>query len=64
MIQECSGGDDAEDEEIDLNGFLDSLWIKNAMLDKNINMDDVHFAIEHSYKGEISCIYSDLILIN
>jgi DNA-directed RNA polymerase II subunit RPB1 len=22
-------------------------------------MDDVHFAIEHSYKGEISCIYSD-----
>ena len=29
------------------------------MLDKNINMDDVHFAIEHSYKGEVSCIYSD-----
>ena len=22
-------------------------------------MDDVHFALEHSFKGEISCIYSD-----
>ena len=30
-----------------------------AMLDKNISMDDVHFAMEHSYKGEMSCIYSD-----
>jgi len=42
-----------------------SKWIirfemdRDSMLDKNINMDDVHFAIEHSYKGEISCVYSD-----
>ena len=32
---------------------------KEAMLDKNITMDDIHFAVSHSYKGEISCIYSD-----
>ena len=29
------------------------------MLDKNINMDDVHFAIQHSYKEDITCVYSD-----
>jgi DNA-directed RNA polymerase II subunit RPB1 len=58
MLQECSN---SEPEE----GGEKSKWVlrfildKEAMLDKNINMDDVHFAIEHSYKGEISCIYSD-----
>jgi DNA-directed RNA polymerase II subunit RPB1 len=42
-----------------------SKWIirfeldKTAMLDKNINMDDVHFAIEQNFKNEVSCIYSD-----
>ncbi len=42
-----------------------SKWIirfeldKASMLDKNINMDDVHFAIEHSFKNEVSCVYSD-----
>ena len=42
-----------------------SKWIirfeldRESMLDKNINMDDVHFAIKHSHKDEISCIYSD-----
>ena len=42
-----------------------SKWIirfeldKTAMLDKNINMDDVHFAIEQSFKNEVSCVYSD-----
>ena len=29
------------------------------MLDKNITMDDVHFAINNGYNEEISCIYSD-----
>jgi len=29
-------------------------------LDKNITMDDIHFAVKHSYYGnEINCIYSD-----
>lgn len=29
------------------------------MLDKNITMDDVHFAINNGYNEEISCVYSD-----
>ena len=32
---------------------------KIAMLEKNITMDDVNFAIKNSYKDDVSCIYSD-----
>jgi len=31
----------------------------NVMLDKNINMNDVYYAIQNSYADKISCIYSD-----
>ena len=33
--------------------------IKEEMMDRNINMDDIHFAIKNSYKSSIQCIYSD-----
>ena len=42
-----------------------SKWIirfsfdKIAMLEKNITMDDVNFAIKNSYKDDVSCVYSD-----
>jgi DNA-directed RNA polymerase beta' subunit len=61
LISECVGASDFNEEEDDTK----SKWIirfeldREAMLDKNINMDDVHFAIQHSHKDEISCIYSD-----
>ena len=32
---------------------------KEAMLEKDISMDDIHFAIQYGYKTEASCIYSD-----
>jgi DNA-directed RNA polymerase II subunit RPB1 len=56
MMEEC-GMEEAEENfskwiiRIELN--------KEEMLDKNINMDDVHFAIRNSYKNGIKCIYSD-----
>jgi DNA-directed RNA polymerase II subunit RPB1 len=34
------------------------------MLDKNITMDDIHFAINAVYGQEISCIYSDFNMEN
>ena len=61
LISECAGASDFNEEEDDTK----SKWIirfeldRESMLDKNINMDDVHFAIQHSHKDEISCIYSD-----
>ena len=35
--------------------------IMNAeiMLDKNISMDDINFAITNTYKDDVSCLYSD-----
>jgi DNA-directed RNA polymerase II subunit RPB1 len=32
---------------------------KNAMLEKNITMDDVNFAVKNSYKDDVSCVYTD-----
>jgi len=61
LINECAGNTDFNEEDDNDK----SKWIirfeldREAMLDKNINMDDVHFAIQHSYKDEISCVYSD-----
>jgi len=59
MIEECL-------ENPDSNQPQKSKWIirmeidKEILLDKNITMDDIHFAIKNSYYGnEINCIYSD-----
>jgi DNA-directed RNA polymerase II subunit RPB1 len=30
-----------------------------ALLDKNITMDDIHFTISNSYSNDIKCVYSD-----
>jgi len=42
-----------------------SKWIirfelsREAMLEKNISMGDIHFAIKHSYKDGVECIYTN-----
>ena len=61
LINECAGVPDFNEDDDDTR----SKWIirfeldRESMLDKNISMDDVHFAIQHSHKDEISCIYTD-----
>ena len=59
MIKECND----EDEDIEI---VKSKWIirmemdAELLLDKNITMDDIHFAIKNSYYGnDITCVYSD-----
>lgn len=32
---------------------------KEAMLDKNITMDDINFAISNVYEDIVHCVYSD-----
>tara|TARA_A100001015_G_scaffold313592_1_gene421170 strand:- start:59 stop:4576 length:4518 start_codon:yes stop_codon:yes gene_type:complete len=57
MVDECSGVIAAQKQK--------SKWIlrfiidKEILLEKNITMDDIHFAIKNSYKDEISCVFSD-----
>jgi DNA-directed RNA polymerase II subunit RPB1 len=61
MIEECLEG--ASSGMPDQNEK--SKWIirmemdPEIMLEKNITMDDVNFALNNSYKEEISCVYSD-----
>jgi len=58
MVQDCQS-EEMDDTEIKSKWIIRFVLDKEAMLDKNINMDDIHFAVSHSYKGELSCIYSD-----
>jgi DNA-directed RNA polymerase II subunit RPB1 len=57
LIDECAGTDSDESEK--------SKWIVRmelnieAMLDRNITMDDIHFALKNAYNDDISCAYSD-----
>jgi len=61
LIKECQG-----DEFKDAAPNAKSKWIirielnKEAMLDKHISMDDIHFAVSNSYNKNISCVYADL----
>jgi len=63
MLNECAGIDVAEADPNDSSGR--SKWIirmimsREAMLDKRITMDDVHFAIKNSHGDDVSCIYAD-----
>jgi DNA-directed RNA polymerase beta' subunit len=60
MVEECMENSD------DINHPQVSKWVvrmemdPETMLDKNITMDDIHFAIKNSHYGnDIHCVYSD-----
>jgi DNA-directed RNA polymerase II subunit RPB1 len=64
MIDECSGANDEEEGgEVEDDGK--SKWVirltmnTEEMLDRNITMDDVHFAITNAYTDQVSCTFSD-----
>jgi DNA-directed RNA polymerase II subunit RPB1 len=58
MLNDCNGQET-------VNAKDKSKWIirmeldKESMLDKNISMDDINYAINNSYNKEVSCVYSD-----
>ena len=59
MIDECSG-EKASDAEQPKSKWIVRIEMDNeVLLDKNITMDDIHFAITNSHSDEISCVYSD-----
>ena len=59
MIDECMGEDNLTD------GSEKSKWVirmeldPTVMLEKNITMDDINFALSNGYGEDISCVYSD-----
>ena len=59
LIESCNGIETSEEDNEKSKWIIRFELDREAMLDKNISMDDINFALSHSYKGEISCIYSD-----
>ena len=63
IIEECneSSADvlDVEHNQQKSRWVIRITFNAEILLEKNITMDDIHFAINNSYGDEISCIYSD-----
>jgi len=58
MMKECA--DVTEDTEKQKSKWIIRFVLdKNNMLDKNISMDDINFAISSGYKDEVECVFSD-----
>jgi len=58
MMDDCASA-------VETRSVKKSKWIvriefdRESMLDRNITMDDVHFAIKNAYTNEVECVYSD-----
>jgi DNA-directed RNA polymerase beta' subunit len=61
MVDECSGTvTDDKTKKIDRTKWIIRMEMDpEVMLEKNITMDDVNFALVNSYGSEIVCVYSD-----
>ena len=62
LMQECAeaNSDDTQKSKWIIRMEMDS----EVLLDKNITMDDIHFAITNSYNNDVSCVYSDYNMNN
>ncbi len=58
MLIDCLN-DDVRDNNEKSKWILRMELDPETMLEKNITMDDVNFALSNSHKDEISCVYSD-----
>jgi DNA-directed RNA polymerase II subunit RPB1 len=60
MIKECNEQEDGNVEVVKSKWIIRMEMDAEILLDKNITMDDIHFAIKNSHYGnDISCVYSD-----
>jgi DNA-directed RNA polymerase II subunit RPB1 len=57
IMEDCNGPDD--DNDVFSKWIIRFKFSREQMLEKNITMDDVHFAIKHGFKEDTRCIYSD-----
>jgi len=58
MLKECNS-DSFEADSTESKWIIRFELHRESMLEKNISIDDIHFALKHSYKDDISCFYSD-----
>jgi DNA-directed RNA polymerase beta' subunit len=58
LVEECNEG---ADENVPRSKWIIRIEIDAvSLLDKNITMDDIHFAISNGHKSEVSCVFSDM----
>jgi DNA-directed RNA polymerase II subunit RPB1 len=58
MVDECN--DDEKDQDKDKSQWIIRFEIDpEILLEKNITMDDINFAIKNSYKNEVTCVFTD-----
>ena len=57
MIDECNN--EAEDNNIKSRWIIRLELDNETLLEKNITMDDIHFAITTLYGEDLNCVYSD-----
>jgi len=60
MVSDCNENEFEEDFEPFSKWIIRFKFSREQMLEKNISMDDVHFAIKNSYKVDTQCLYSDM----
>jgi DNA-directed RNA polymerase II subunit RPB1 len=59
LMKECTETDDSQIQTQKSKWIIRMEIDSEKLLDKNITMDDIHFAITNSYSNEISCVFSD-----
>lgn len=60
MFEECNETSNDEDGKPNTSKWLIRFeFDREAMLERNITMDDIHFAIKNGYKDEVECVFSD-----
>ena len=57
MVNECS--EEISEDKVRSKWIIRMTLNKEEMLDRNITMEDINFAINNSYSSDVSCIYSD-----
>ena len=61
MIRECNGGEAGADEAQEKTKWIIRMEMnKTQMLDMNITMEEIHFALKTIYKNNVFCVYSDM----
>jgi DNA-directed RNA polymerase II subunit RPB1 len=60
IVDECNGGSDQTDARTKSKWIIRMEMDADVLLEKNITMDDIHYAISNSAYGEnVSCVFSD-----
>jgi len=57
MFQEVM--EDCNPDDVFSKWIMRFKFSREKMLEKNVTMDDVHFAIKHGFKEDTKCVYSD-----